>query len=55
MQFILDVYRVDGGQPRSKHHLRKAKPNHVLETVLALGRPPSIKSLVNPRVHVRPV
>ena len=41
---------IDGGQPRAKPHLRKAKPNHVL----ALGWPPSIKSLVNPIVHVRP-
>ena len=44
----------DGGQLRAKPHLHKAKPNHVLYTNLALGWPPSIKSLVNPRVHVRP-
>ena len=40
---------IDGGQPRVKP-LCKAKPN----LLLAFGWPPSIKSLVNPRVHVRP-
>ena len=40
-----------GGQPRAKlSHLRKAKPNHVS----IFGWPPSIKSLVKPRAHVRP-
>ena len=24
---------IDGGQPRAKPHLRKAKPNHVLKTI----------------------
>ena len=32
---------IDGGQPRAKPHLRKAKPNHVLKPFLALGWPPS--------------
>ena len=40
---------IDGGQLRAKPCLRKAKPNHV-----SLGWPPSIKSLVNPTVHVIP-
>ena len=35
-------------------HLRKAKPNQALRRWdLALGWPPSIKSLVNPRVQSR--
>ena len=38
---------IDGDQPRAKPHLRKVKPNHVLKTVLALGWPPSVKSLAN--------
>ena len=64
-QFILDEVSVtctlgltndliDGDQPSAKPHLRKAKPNHVLKPFLALGWSPSINSLVNPRVHVRP-
>ena len=34
---VINVYSwandlIDGGQPRAKPHLRKAKPNHVLKT-----------------------
>ena len=50
------VYQIliDGGQLRAKHHLRKAKPNYDFKTVVTLGWPSSIKSLINPRLHVRP-
>ena len=46
---------IDGGQPRAKPHLRKAKPNHVLKTVFSprlatvydvVGYPKSTRYLV---------
>ena len=53
------VYKLLGSRDcfqstRAKPHLRKVKPNHVSKTVLALSWLPSIKSLLIPRVHVRP-
>ena len=45
---------IDGGQSRAKPHLHKVKPDHFKKNVLALGWPPSTKTLVNPIVHIRP-
>ena len=44
---------IDDGQPRDKPCLRNVKPNHVLKPVFSPRLAPSIKSLVNPIVHVR--
>ena len=41
---------IDGGQPKAKPHLRKAKPNHVLKSVFSS----QLKSLVNPIMHLKP-
>ena len=44
---------IDGGQPRAKVVFKTLFGFTLRRRGLALGRPPSMKSLVNPRVHVR--
>ena len=45
---------IDGGQPRAKAGFKTRFDFALRRWGLALGWPPSIKSLLNPRVHVRP-